>query len=310
MVGIIIINYKTYKKTIECITSILKETKSEYKIYVIDNNSENDSIQVLEEKYGENKNIKIIKSEKNLGYANGNNVGIKHAFKDGCKYVIISNNDIIIIDNAIDKLIKCMQENKDYSFISPKILSTDLKKQNSTKLVRPTFREYLFNETYLNNFISNKSFKCEIEKENDVYKKIQNVYWISGCFFCARLTDFQIVDLFDKNTFLYYEEYILSEKAAKYNLKLGYCSECEVIHHHGATTGKLNINVHIEHFKSELYFGKTYCAWGNVQLFIIWLIRNLEIVWTFGKLKNYKDVWFYFRKSFKILRQNFSKLFH
>ena len=103
MVGIAIINYKSYKKTIECIESIRKTTNSLFKIYLLENGSNDESAKILFNEYKNSQDVHLIISDVNHGYARGNNLLIECMYKDKCDVGVISNNDIICKNNCIDE---------------------------------------------------------------------------------------------------------------------------------------------------------------------------------------------------------------
>ena len=101
MTGIVILNYNDSKTTSEMLDKI-KSFKTLNHIVVVDNNSSDDSLKVLE-KYKSEK-IDIVANKENKGYAYGNNVGIRYlrdTYK--CDYVFISNPDIIVSEETIKK---------------------------------------------------------------------------------------------------------------------------------------------------------------------------------------------------------------
>ena len=205
MLGIIIINYNQSNKTIQCIESIMNTVKQEYKIYLLDNHSLDESKQVLEQKYKEHTKVELIFAEENLGYARGNNVCLKKAQKDQCEYVLISNNDIIYKENAIDILYQSIQGEQDYFMVAPKVLKPNQTIQKSVKKIQPSFLHYMMYETYASNIFKNNPATV-IQNEK------QEVYWVSGCCFMAEMSKFQEINFFDEYTFLYYEEDILGNK--------------------------------------------------------------------------------------------------
>ena len=99
-IGVVVLNYMTFESTIECIDSLKKFNDNRVNIYIIDNCSTNNSYDILNEKYLNDNKIEVIKNEFNGGYAAGNNVGVKKALEDNCDYIIISNNDIIFLENS------------------------------------------------------------------------------------------------------------------------------------------------------------------------------------------------------------------
>src|SRR3990167_562820 len=102
-VAINILNYNGLENTLECIESIrrLKQENFIINIMVIDNNSSDDSVEVLSKIKG----INLIRNNKNLGYSGGNNVGIKYALEKGADLILLLNNDTIVDKSLIKKLI-------------------------------------------------------------------------------------------------------------------------------------------------------------------------------------------------------------
>ena len=105
MIGIIILTYNNWEETKRCIESIVNfPPEEDYHIYCIDNGSSVRSPFDFEKQYGK-QILTLICTGKNLGYAAGNNVGIKEALQDGCEWLVISNNDIVFCENAISGII-------------------------------------------------------------------------------------------------------------------------------------------------------------------------------------------------------------
>ena len=86
MVYIIIVNYNGSQDTIECIKSLSNIKYKNYKIVVVDNNSQKNDVEKLE-KYNGNE-IELIKLDENLGFAKANNIGMKIALKNNAEYVL------------------------------------------------------------------------------------------------------------------------------------------------------------------------------------------------------------------------------
>ena len=124
-VYIIILNYNNYSDTLECIESVLKLNYASKKIIVIDNDSPNQSGEFIE-RWLKEKNytqITFINSAKNLGYAGGNNIGIKQALQDQqMKYVWILNNDTIVDEHALEALVKKANESPNIGVCGSKLI--------------------------------------------------------------------------------------------------------------------------------------------------------------------------------------------
>ena len=196
-------------------------------------------------------------------------------------------------DDAIYKLTDKISTGN-YFIVAPKVILPNGEIQESNKIRRPNYIHYLKNETYLNKFFRDKN----VEKENK-----REVYWVAGCCFAVNLKMFQKINFFDKNTFLYYEEYIISEKALKEKFRILYDPSIKVIHHHGISMGDVNVNIYLEHFRSEMYYWIRYRKINKVQAFIIYIIRNLEIKISLNKRKRNSEYSTFKENSKSILEE-------
>lgn len=299
MLAIAIINYNQPEKTIDCINSIFKTVKSDYKIYLLDNASADNSYEILYNEYKNNNIVDFFKSDTNTGYANGNNLCIERARADGCDYILISNNDIIYDENTVDTLLTEIQST-DYLAIAPSLKSPNGTHQQNIKKSAPDFKRYMMSETYLHNFDKKGKYKNTYYPEN-----LEEAYWISGAVFIADMKKFEDIGFFDKNTFLYFEEYIISEKAQKMGYKLACEPNVTAYHYHGASTGgNANYFTRLENLKSELYFFSNYKNYSKSRLKQIRIIRCLEVLFTFTKEHKLKDALKYIKESRKVLRVN------
>jgi GT2 family glycosyltransferase len=298
MLGIIIINYNTYNKTIECINSIKRTYDGEYRIYLLDNASPNESGEKLSEEYENDDKVCLILSETNHGYARGNNLCLKKAVEDGCKYVIISNNDIVYKDDAIRILLEEITGQKAL-LVGPKVIKPSGVVQSTAKMRRPGFFSYLMHETYLVGLLPDKG-----RKYKSVPEESTDVYWIAGCTFIVDVEQFKTLDFFDEYTFLYFEEYIIAEKARKKGLKLRYCPNAEVLHYHGVSMGgTLNITTRSTNWRSEAYFVKTYWHWGIIKMWLLWQMRVLEIRFNARHSSDRKQLVEKYREGKKYLKR-------
>ena len=95
-VAAVILNYRNYLDTIECVESILNNSYSLKGIVIVENGSDNESYVRIMNRFNKEPSVVILKNNKNLGYAKGNNIGICYARKQmGAKFVLVVNNDTI-----------------------------------------------------------------------------------------------------------------------------------------------------------------------------------------------------------------------
>lgn len=260
--GIVILNYNDFESTYNMLNKI-KDYKELDLIVIVDNNSSDNSYSKLKEI--ENTKIKVIKTDRNLGYAYGNNYGLKYLQDKDIDYVIISNPDVIVSENTIKELKKDLTRS-DITLVAPKVLEGNTYSKG-WKL--PKFKEELVsNMTYFHKY-SQKM----LSYSSDYYNKdLVEVEVVHGCFFMIKYQEFKNINFFDPNTFLYYEENILGKKLKNNNLKTFIDTRLEVKHMLSVSVNK-SINS-IKKYKilkqSQFYYEKQY---NKLNIFGLCLLR-------------------------------------
>ncbi|MDG7882395.1 glycosyltransferase [Streptococcus pneumoniae] len=119
----VILHYRTSNDTIECIKSIQK-LEGDYKIVIVDNASQNGSIERVEALFANNDEIVIIKNTKNLGFAAGNNIGYAYARTQiKADMIAVLNNDIVIKQKDFINRIFELYRNSQFHIAGPDIVS-------------------------------------------------------------------------------------------------------------------------------------------------------------------------------------------
>ncbi len=118
-VSVIILNWNGWKDTIECLQSIQRITYSNYEVVVVDNGSEGDDVEVLKEKYGDY--IHIIEADKNYGFAEGNNIGMRYALGKEADYILVLNNDTVVAPEFLSELVKAAESDEGIGMVQSKI---------------------------------------------------------------------------------------------------------------------------------------------------------------------------------------------
>lgn len=248
----VILHYLTYDDTIECINSILNLNGST-DIVVVDNNSNNGSIEIVESTFKEINNIKIIYNKNNLGFAKGNNIGYEYA-KDVLKanMIVVTNNDTVFNDiEFIDKLHKSYEENK-FFIMGPDIVSmADGGHQNPMSGNCLSSKEALMEEVrYSLLFLLSKLGLYDLLKKNKnnsnsnnlakyVSEKKENVILHGSCIVFSELYIEKMKYAFYPETFLYMEEMILFQLCIKNGFRIVYEPSLKVLHKEDSSTNKL-----------------------------------------------------------------------
>ncbi len=254
----VLLNYNSWEETlanISCLRRALSE--EELEIIVIDNASPNESAKMLKNRSAELR-YKFISAEKNLGYAAGNNIGLKLAFEKGYDYAWVMNSDIVIEDVklTLSRLIEGFKKNSHIASVNPDIVDGAGHPYN-----RDAYRPSVWDMTLGMPFYKKKGRKI---KSVGGYAL---VYRPQGCCMMLDLKKLSEVGFLDENTFLYMEELILAERFIRKGYRCVCCSDIKVIHHDGSTVkrsapSKLIRKVRAESFR---YYLENYREFNAIE---------------------------------------------
>lgn len=248
----VILHYKTDEDTIQCVESI-DRLNTVSNVVIVDNFSNNGSIEKLKILYKNKNNIHIICNKQNLGFAEGNNIGYEYAKKVlNADFIAVINNDTIIDTiNLINIVSDYFYEEKKYSIIGPDIVSlVDQGHQNplDTKLLslKKSYIEYARYSILL--FLSKLGLYDILKREKKVLpverkeKKIgeKENCMLHGAFMIFTPLFIEKEDIcFRNGTFLYMEEAILYLYVVKNNMKTVFLPDIKVFHKEDSSTNSL-----------------------------------------------------------------------
>lgn len=272
--GFVVLNYNNYADTIECTESILRIPRKDYSIVIIDNNSVNESYQVLSEKYGLTENVKLLKTDKNIGYSGGNNVGIRYLMGKGIKSIVIATNDTVILSlNILDKFDELAFDL--VGIVGPNIVTPEGVSQNPPRM-RPdmlylllvhfyipwtSFREWLYRRVpFIRNWRKGEVQGVRVLLTHNEFgdRETVPVYMLHGAFFLLTENFLTNVGLFDENIFMYWEEDLLAWQCEKAGLSRVLLPRVNVLHKDRKST-KLSHNdkaqefIRIQNLRSRNY---------------------------------------------------------
>lgn len=122
-VSIILLNWNGLEVTIDCLESLKNISYPNYEVIVVDNASSGNDVEALNERFGDY--IHIIKNDMNYGFAEGNNIGIRHALINNPDYVLMLNNDTVVAPDFLSELVKVTQTDARIGVSAPKIYFYD-----------------------------------------------------------------------------------------------------------------------------------------------------------------------------------------
>ena len=250
-----IVLYNTPRSQIDSVLKSVFESGCVEILYIIDN-SPSDRWRILENRNeGDNcKNTKIryIHNE-NLGYGASHNLAMQEAIESGSVYHVVLNPDIRFEAEVLPALVDFMEENKDASYVLPKVVYPDGEIQYLCKLL-PTPGDLIFRRFLPKNWGKKRNDRYCLKMSG--YNRVMNPPCLSGCFMFLRLSTLQKYNIFfDEGYFMYCEDFDLMRRLHRVAKTL-YYPNVQIIHDHQKESYKSR-KMLIAHIKSAMrYFGK------------------------------------------------------
>jgi len=248
----LILNYQTFQDTIRLVNELLPSLGLDRRLIIVDNDSPNDSYQVLQATFGKVQWIDVLKNTCNMGFAKGNNYGLRYAEKYAPEYVCIINNDVHFDNALVDRLANKYYELPDAGVISPIQLTPHGEKVNFENLDSESFKNIFL--TYLLPWTYNRHNYYE----NSSVAGVQSVFIIPGAFLFAEYKKLASLGFFYEGTFLYCEESFLGARVKNAGLNNYIILEESYIHEHGKTINSVKSRRQQQRmiFEGRLLFAK------------------------------------------------------
>jgi len=224
---IIIVNWNNKKILQDCLESIYDtQINYSYEILVVDNNSQDGSVELIKNKFHE---VILIKNSKNYGFAKANNRAIKIAKAD---HILLLNNDTIITQNdCFGNMVRFMQKNPRVGVLGCKLLYPDGTLQSLGEKFLSAW------EVFKNQILFFKTWKRfrKNEEKGNVFKRVD---YVSGACLLTRGEIFKKVGILKEDYFMYGEDAEFCYRVHKAGWEIGVLTNESIIHLHSKSTEK------------------------------------------------------------------------
>ena len=306
--SIIVVTTNAIEHIENCLSSIISNVPPpETEIIISDNQSTDGTVELVREKFPD---VKIIIGENN-GYGAGNNRGMKESKG---RFIFVLNDDTLITDDSLLKMINYMESHQDVGLLGPKLLELDGTLQpsitNFPHFYNDLLHEILPRKLQINSDFTRKIFHKFIKPMTgwrmgryDDHAAISEVDCVKGAALFVRREVFEVTGGFDEGIFIDTEEQGWSIKILNAGWKVIYYPEARIVHLTGRTLGRfggLPTKRYIQKYKSNLFFyEKHYSKWYasifklSLTLPLLFKILVLSITNIFrfseGKYRNLKE---------------------
>lgn len=252
-----IVNYNGAKYLPDCLWSLRGQSFKYFQIFIYDNLSSDNSVNLIENNFPE---VQLIKNTKNIGFCAANNLFFNEFIKSKYNYAFLLNADTILPQDSLSHLVYAAQKEKKYDIFSPKIL-----KYPNTKKIW-----YAGGHIDLKRGIA--SHKGYNENNNLFVNTSGHTDFISGCSMFIRKRILKKIGLFDERFFAYFEDVDLSIRANKAGNGCFYHPEA-IVYHKG---GVINSPESFYYFnRNRFLLVKKHATLSDKLYFYPFIIKNI-----------------------------------
>ena len=286
-IAIVILHFQNQKLTADCLKSVnnlnLKDINLE--VLIINNNPKQDLSKLKNDFTG----FDFIKNKGNLGYAQGNNVGIKKVLKENPDFVFLLNNDTILDKDLLVELVNKFKKNERIGIIGPKIyFAKGYEFHKKRYQVRDLGKVIWYAGGLIDwdNVIASHQGVDEVDRGQ--YDDLCQTDFVSGCAMMVKSEVFNKICFFNKDYFLYWEDVDFCQRAKKAGYLLFYDGKAKVWH---ANAGSSAVGGPLHDYymsRNRLLFGLKYASW-RTKLALIKQSFKILLKGTFWQKKAVMD---------------------
>ncbi len=289
-VSIIIVHYSGEADTIECLQSLKKVKHPHFSIsiVVVDNGSK-DTLQLPDKL--QSSNVTVLRSDTNLGFTDGNNLGIKHAIENfGPDYLLLLNNDTTVDPQFLNQLVKCAEQNSDVGMVSPLIYFSPGREFHKGSYPVDEQGNVIW---YAGGSIDWDNLDCFHRGVDEVdrgqFLQQTESEFATGCCVLIPRKVTESIGTLDARYFLYLEDVDWSVRIRNAGYKLLFCPEAHVWHKNAGSSGGAGSGLHQYYqTRNRLFFFTKYASLRQVHSAFgdgLEYIHYLLVIWKFAIMK-------------------------
>ena len=211
---IVILNWNNAPDTIECLESVGRLDYPNCHVLVVDNGSTDGSVGRIRNEQPE---VEIVETGENLGYTGGNNVGIEHALSQGCDYVWLLNDDVVVAPDSLSALIKWAMARPQAGLLGPKVYTIEDPQQILSA-----------GGEFGNAWQSKHRGLGELDEGQ--FDQVTEVDWLTGCALLASRQLIEEAGALDDRFFAYHEDIEWCYRAGQAGFPVLFVPDAKVWH--------------------------------------------------------------------------------
>ncbi len=239
--SIIIISFNTSNFLKKCLESVFENIsrKINYEVIVVDNNSTDDSVEMVKDKFPK---VNLIRSNKNLGFSKANNLGLKKAKG---KYILFLNSDTVIYKNTIERMINFMNKTEDAGAATCKVLLVNGRIDDASHRGFPTPWNSLCHFSGLSKIFPKLKILNGYNLNYMDLNKTHEIDALAGAFMLVKREAGSEAGWWDEDYFFYGEDIDFCYQLKKQGWKIYYVPDVAILHYKGVSGGIKKISSEI-----------------------------------------------------------------
>ncbi|MCB0171159.1 MAG: glycosyltransferase family 2 protein [Anaerolineae bacterium] len=285
LVYIVILNWNNAPDTVECLSSLLALDYPNYHTLVVDNGSTDNSVSKIK---ASQPSVEILETGSNLGYAEGNNVGIRQAIEAGAQYVLVLNNDTLVDPSMVTELVNFAETHPEAGMVGPLMYCED---PRNILFATGSFIQWAQGKTWHRDMF-------QPAKPHSNLGKPEKVDFITGCGVLVRRELIETAGVLNSEYYLNFEDVEWCVRARRNGFEVWYVPQAILWHKVSASLGQSSpANTYYMTRNALLFFGQ------NAPINVRWLsilriiMRTLRAIGAWSILTTYKN------EQFRRLRQ-------
>jgi GT2 family glycosyltransferase len=267
LVYIIILNWNGCEDTLACLASLREVSYPNYRVLLVDNASEDGSVQAVREGYEQ---VEVLQNTENLGFAQGNNVGLKVAVEAGADYALLLNNDTVVAPGFLDDLIGTAEADPHMGMAGPTIYYFD----------RP---QTIWSAGGAIDWKHGSTRMLHLDEEDcgQLGSQPRPVDFVTGCALLVKAEVIRQVGLLDARFFAYYEETEWAVRASRAGFHILHIPRARIWHKISAQARETSPLVHYYMTRNRLLFLKcTHSGPGPILRTLVWDYGRTLLSWS------------------------------
>jgi len=238
-VAVIVLNWNGCQDTLACLASLAAVNYCPLDVILVDNGSTDGSVGAVRASFSD---VTIVETGENLGFAEGNNVGLRCALSGGADYVLLLNNDTAVAPDFVSILVDAVESTHQAGVAGPTIYYFD----------RPTI---IWSAGGVIDWRRGDSHMMGLDEEDKgQYDAIREVDFVTGCALLARREAVERAGVLDSRFFMYYEETEWCVRAARAGYKILYVPQAHVWHKIAPAQQAASPRIHYYMTRNRLLF--------------------------------------------------------